>query len=69
MGYCICTIYFNVLYLLVAVPNRNTGNFLDPGLPGTGLQGSMGKGEAEAGPGPLLGWRKISWNLAEMEET
>jgi hypothetical protein len=68
MVYCICTIYFNVLFLLEAVPDRNTGNFLDPGLPGTSLQG-MGKGEAEAGKAPYWGGERSNWNLAEMEET
>jgi hypothetical protein len=52
------------------VSNRNTGS-LDPGLPGTGLQGRIreGEGEAEAKPACLLEKGKISWNLAEMEET
>ncbi len=38
----------------VLAPNRNTGNCLDPGLPGTGLHRGKGEGEegAEAGPGP-----------------
>jgi hypothetical protein len=36
------------------VPDSSEGRFLDPELPGTGLESRarQGEGEAEAGPGP-----------------
>jgi hypothetical protein len=59
-----------LLFYFSIVPDSNTGCCLDPGLSGTSLQ--RGKGEGRRGLKLGLAPNregKISWNLAEMEET